>query len=92
MTASEGLGGAAYRRNQVGQPGCANGNDGSQSVERNDPYSRGRQCRDAAYGAGVFGAMIGLPAGTQIWIAAGVTAPELKVDVKSAKSYHGHDN
>jgi transposase len=27
----------------------------------------------AAYGAGVFGAMIGLPVGTRIWIAAGVT-------------------
>ena len=71
--ARKGLRGAACRSGQVGPPGSTVGNDGNPSIERNDPYCGVGRCSGAAYSAGVFGAMIGLPVGTRIWIAAGVT-------------------
>jgi hypothetical protein len=46
------------------------------STERNrghDPYCGVGRCGDTACGSRVSVAMIGLPAGTQIWIAAGMT-------------------
>src|SRR5580700_4800638 len=51
--------------------GC--GDDGDKAFERNTSYRRCRGCGDAACGTGVSSGMIGLPAGTRIWIAAGVT-------------------
>src|SRR5229473_3642453 len=49
------------------------GGDGNQTAE--GPTSHHGQCRSrsAAYRVGVFAGMIGLPTGTRIWIAAGVT-------------------
>jgi transposase len=49
------------------------GKHGDSAFERGCSHSRERGRGDAACGNRVFGLMIGLSAGTQIWIAAGVT-------------------
>src|SRR5882762_5060745 len=47
--------------------------DGDKAFERNTSHRRGRGRGDAACGSRVSSGMIGLAAGTRIWIAAGVT-------------------
>jgi transposase len=47
--------------------------DGDQTRQRDSSRGRERRRGGTAYGDRVFGRMIGLPAGTRIWIAAGVT-------------------
>jgi transposase len=49
------------------------GDDGDQARQRDASRGRERRRGGAAYRHRVFGRMIGLPAGTRIWIAAGVT-------------------
>jgi len=47
--------------------------DGDKAFEGNSPHRRNSGLGGIARGTRVFGRMIGLPAGTRIWIAAGVT-------------------
>src|SRR5260370_39434948 len=49
------------------------GVDGDQARQRDSSRGRERRRGGTAYSHRVFGRMIGLPAGTRIWIAAGVT-------------------
>ena len=56
-----------------GQFPSAHRNPGNQALERDASNCRNRGCSDAACRDRVPGRMIALPAGTRIWIAAGVT-------------------
>src|SRR5260370_24521262 len=49
------------------------GSDGNQTAEGASSHHGQCRSRSAAYRVGVFARMIGLPAGTNIWIAAGFT-------------------
>src|SRR6266852_6230494 len=49
------------------------GGDGDQTAEGTSSHHGQCRNRSTAHGAGMFAGMIGLPAGTRIWIAAGVT-------------------
>src|SRR5258708_1454566 len=49
------------------------GSDGNQTAEGASSHHGQCRSRSTAHRAGMFTGMIGLPAGTRIWIAAGVT-------------------
>jgi transposase len=72
-SAGEGENGATIENFTGGQSDVVLRNNGNKVLERDTAHRRIRGRVGTARRAGVFGRMIGLPAGTRIWIAAGVT-------------------